>query len=74
MQDDLNTRDLDYLVEGVWLGYIGHDHDVELVLCLFWVGGPDRSCFLLGPHGCDYAVAFGEELLKNVGSNEAGTA
>lgn len=74
MKDYLDTGSLHDLIEGVGLGDIASDNDLELVLVLVFVGLSNLLRLLLGANGGHNAVAFLEELLKDVSSNEAGSA
>jgi len=74
VQHDLDTGDLDNLVKGIFLSDIGHDNDVELLLVLVGIRLADLLRLLLGPHSGNYAVALGEELIQDVGRDEAGAA
>lgn len=68
MQHDFEAEDLDDLVKGVGLGDVGDDEDGEIARgVLRGVGRADLSCLFLGADGRHHAVAFGEELLQDVG-------
>lgn len=73
VEDGLETRGLDDLVEGVRLGDIRHDDGLQAVLSQAGVGGVDSLCFFLGPDSGDNLVAPFEQLLEDVSGDEAGT-
>lgn len=54
---------VDYFVEGIGLGDVGHDYNLDSV----WVGGANRGGLFLGANSCDDGVALGMELLKDMG-------
>lgn len=66
MQDDLDAGDLDDFVEGIELGDVGDDLDVELVLVL-WVVLPNLGRLLLRTYGGHDVVSLLEELFEDVG-------
>jgi hypothetical protein len=68
VQDDFQSWDLDDLVEGVGLGDVWHDGNGEVSRGgLRGVRFTDLGRFLLGADRGHDAVAFGEELVQNVG-------
>ena len=68
MQHDFEAGGLDDLVEGVWLGDVGDNENDKIARGgLGGVGPADLGCLFLGADGRDDAVAFGEELLQDVG-------
>jgi hypothetical protein len=67
VEDDLDAGDLDDFVKGRGLGDIGDNGDGELLGGLVRVGGADGGGFGLGADRRDDVVAFGEELLEDVG-------
>jgi hypothetical protein len=74
VEDNLDPRDLDDFIEGIDLGNIGHDHDIELLFCLVRVGFPDLLGLGLGTYSRHNTVALLKELLKNMSGDEAGSA
>lgn len=74
MKDYLDTGGLHDLVKGIGLGYVARHDNFKLVLVLVWVGFPNLLRLLLGANGGHNIVSFLEELLKDVSSNEAGSA
>jgi len=67
VKNHLDPGALDHFVEGVGLRDIGHDDDVELVLCELGVGIADPLCLVFGPDRGHHLVALLEELLQDVG-------
>jgi hypothetical protein len=66
VQDDLQARDLDYLVKGILLGDVWDNHNLEAV-GLVLVGIANLLGFVLGADSGDDGVALFEELLKDMG-------
>ena len=67
MEDDFDAGDLDDFVEGVGLGDVRDDGDVQFLGGFVGVGGADWGGFGLGADGGHHVVPFGEELLEDVG-------
>ncbi|EPE07686.1 origin recognition complex subunit 6 [Ophiostoma piceae UAMH 11346] len=71
VQDNLDAGDLDRLVERVGLRELGNNLDLETVLAQLGVSLVDVGGLGLAADGGDNGVALGEELLDDVGGNEA---
>ena len=67
VEDDLDAGDLDDFVKGRGLGDVGDDGDGEFFRGLVRVGGADGGGFSFRADGGDDVVAFGEELLEDMG-------
>lgn len=74
MQDGLEAGRLDDLVEGVGLRDVRDDGDGEALGVELRVGVADLLGLILGADGGDDVVAAFEELLEDVGGDEAGAA
>jgi len=67
VQDDFDAGRLDDLIKGVGLGDVRDDSKGQLLGRLVRVRFPDLLRLVLGPHRRDHIVAFGQELLQDMG-------